>query len=450
MAPRSTAVLAALALTASLTATLAPAGAADSPSARGGTVVTDYGFSGRAYGSLAKASPLAVGSAPSAPSYLACTRRAGKYRDNYVAAAGDDSRSVLRVSRADNTTKSFRTRSRVGTKSVSKVAKAVLGDPDGIHLTIEGIRTIGTAYAHRGNGRLAATADATANRIQSNTGTPLDLVLNDADAGLDTLLDAITDAGGQLVIPGLGELRSGENVARVRKNMAIARVAAIKARLYGEDGMPDGGDDVRAVLARSRAVIYEDVRSGVFSGRAVPLESQLLGGAVNVGRVVDKPMPCPGTRGKVKELFMGSPDLGDADLVRVSALRGRVFGEQRAESARGWTESTVASVNLGDGEVRLSGITGRVNVTTDRKGDIVRRDFRGSTIGRLVIGGERRPAPRPGDVVKVPGLATLRFFLRDKRARGASVTAVRITLLPGTPEKSVIDLGHARAFIARN
>ncbi|QZY30177.1 choice-of-anchor P family protein [Nocardioides coralli] len=447
---RVTAALCATALAATLTASVTTTTASGAAPSQRGKPVTDYGFAGRAYGSVAKASPLAVGSAPTAPTYLACTRRAGIDRDNFVAASGGGSGSALEVTRADNSTESFRTGTRVGTRSISRVASATLGSPGGPTLTIEGIRTVGTAYARRADGKLAATTEATANRIESNTGTPLDAVLNEADAGLDTLLEAITDAGGTLIVPGLGELQSGEDVTRVDRSAAVARVAAIKAKLYGEDGLPGGGDDVKAILGRSRAAVYADVTGGVFRGRSIPLEAQVAGGLLDVGRVVDKPMPCPGTNGKVRQLSSGSPDLGNADLIEVAALRGRAFGVQENGSARGWTDATVSSVDIGNGRVRLSGIVGRVNVRTDRSGAVVGNTIEGSSIGRLVIDGEKQDAPRPGDVVEVPDLATLEFFLRDRGARGSDVIAVRITLRPGTPEESVIDLGHARAYITRS
>lgn len=454
--PRATVALSAAALTAITLSTWAPAAAAPpssapSPAARTG-VATDYGFAGRAYGSVAKASPMAAGSAPSAPTFLACTTRAGVARDNFVASTGGGAGSALEVTRAANSTRSYRSRNQMGTRSVSRVADAVLGTPDGAHITLEGVRTVAKAYVQRRTGRLRASATTTADRVEGHTGTPLDRVLAEAGsgAGLDALLEAVADAGGTLLVPGLGELQAGEGVTRSRRTKAVARVSALKAKLYGEDGLPGGGDDVRAVVARSRAVVYDKVTGGVFRGRSIPLESRVGGGLLEVGRVVDKPMPCPGTGGKVQQLAASGLDLGRADLIEVATLRARVHGVQDGRSARGWSDATVSSVELGGGEVRITGLTGRVNVRTDARGSVVRNDIRGSRVGSLVIGGERQRAPRPGDVIEVPDLATLEFFLRERGARGADVVALRVTLLPGTPGESVIDLGHARTYLTRS
>lgn len=448
MKPPTTSALATLAaatvLPLATTLTAAPATAAPDR-------VSDHAFSGRAFGSFAKAESLAVGSAPTAPTRLGCTRRTDRARQNAVTTAGGQPGSALQVSGVRNQTASFRTRRQDGTRSVSTVAEAVLGRQDGPHLVLRQLRTTATAYAHRRTGRLGARVSARSAELVAHTGTPVDLLLNRADDGFTVLQDLIADAGGTLVVPGLGELRTGEQVTRTRRLRATARGSVLRALLYGEDGRRGGKDDVTAVLAGSRAVVHDEVRSGVFRGGSVPVQAVTAGGLLSVGRVVDLPLPCPGTRGTVRRAGASSLDLGDAGLVDVADLRGRVFGtETRRSAARAWTSSSVAAVTLGGGEVEVSGLTGRVNVRTDRKGRLAGTTFRGSRVGRLVIGGEQQPAPSPGDVIEVPGVGTLEFFVRDRRTRGASVTALRVTLLPGTPGESVVDLGQARAFIDRD
>ena len=198
----------------------------------------------------------------------------------------------------------------------------------------------------------------------------------------------------------------------------------------------------------ARAVVRDDVRSGVMRGRAVPLEAGLLGGLLQVGRVVDQPLPCQGTHGKVREVSLAGVDLGDDAVARVGAIDARVRGVQRPDrSALARTESEVASLNLGDGTVVLRGIIGRATVETGPRGGVLRRSTRGSDVGELEIEGEVRPAPRPGDVVEVPGVARLEFFVTDRSRRGVRVTAVRVSLLDGTGVDSVLDLGQARTYV---
>lgn len=412
---------------------------------------TDYGFSGWAYGSVAKAESLGVGSGRSAPAWLGCTRLAGSKRHNFVAATGGEAGSALKVTGVDNAMRSYRNRRTLGTRSTSSVAEAVLGDPTGPTLTVTKLRTRSTAFANRGTGKLGARGSARASDVVADTGTPLDLVLNEAGNGFATLLAEIEEAGGTLLIPGLGEIQRGERTLKEGRHAAIARTSALRARLFGADGLPGGNDDVRVVLARSRAAIHDDLRSGVFKGRAVPLQGVVAGDLLRVGRVHARPLPCAGTRGNVRASGLVDADLGNAEMFDADGLSARVFGVQRRNrSARAWTASRVAGLSLGGGEVTLSGITGRVNVSTDRRGRVVRNDIRGSRIGELVIGGEPQAAPSPGDVVEVPGVGTLEFFLRERGRRGSKVTAVRVTLAPGTPGESVIDLGQARTFVQRN
>lgn len=411
---------------------------------------TDYGFAGRSIGSTARAEALATGSGPTAPARLGCTRQTGIRRHNSVASVGEAPGSVLRVHGVDNTQSTYARDGRVGTRGVSRVAEAVLGDPAGVHLTITGLRSTADAFAVRRTGRMGSRASHSSGGISSSTGTELDAVLNEEGASLTDLLDAVAAASGQtLVVPGLGEIRPGVTTRRVRPGSASANAAALRADLYGPDGLPGGDDDVAVVLGMARAVVHDDVRSGVMRGRAVPLEAGLLGGLLQVGRVIDRPLPCQGTRGEVRESSLAAVDLGDETVASVGAVEARVRGVQRADrTALAWTESEVSSVQLGGGSVQLTGIVGRATVETGPGGGVLRRSTRGSDVGGLTIDGDVRRPPRPGDVVEVPGVARLEFFLTDRAPRGLRVTAVRVRLLDGSGNvDSVLDLGQARTYV---
>lgn len=445
---RPVAVVTAVATAALASISLSPSGA----QAADRRVVTDYGFEGRAFGSVAKAEPLGVGSSPTAPTWLGCTRKAGVNRTNFVAETGGEAGSVFHVAGVDNATRSYRDKTSVGTRSTSTIAEAVLGDPEGPHISIVGLRTKAKSFATRSNGKLHATSSATSTDISGQTGTPLDDLLNPAGATLQDLLDALSEEpGNQLEVPGLGKLQVGNSRQRVTKTRATSAASALRGVLYGQDGVSGGGDDVTFVLGKTQAVVHEGLTSGVFRGRAVPLEAGLLGNLLNIGRVNDRPLPCPGTGGKVKSSGTVDGDVGNAALIDPGVLQTRVFGVQRANrSAKAWTESRVADLVLGGGQVVLSGIVGRVNVATDRDGRITRNNIAGSTIGELVVNGEVQRPPRPGDTLEIEGLARLEFFVGKKDSRGRHVTAVRVTLLDGTEVDSVINLGHARTYIKRS
>lgn len=407
--------------------------------------VTDYGFGGRAYGTRAKVEALGADSARTVPAHLGCTRRTGVNRTNALAETGSGAGAALTLEGVDNRSWSYRNRKQVGSRSRSKVGRVVLGDPDGPHIGIRALVTNSRAFASRRTGRLGARSGFSAGRVNLETGTPLDQVGD----GLDDLLGEIgAEPGNELAIPGLGVLSLGSKRNVVRRTRANSNAIALKALLYGADTRRGGGDDVRVILGKSRSTIYRDQRAGVFRGKGVPLQANLLGDLARVGRVNDLPLPCPGTAGKVKRAATADLDPLNAGLLDLGALEARTFGKpRRNRSARAWTESSVSSLDLG-GQIELTAIKGRADVATTRTGKITKRSIRGSEIGSLRINGQRRAIPAPGRSIEVPGVARLRFFLTDRSRRGLQTTAVRVTLLDGSG--ATIDLGSAQTYIRRN
>lgn len=416
-----------------------------SSSAAAGDRVTDYGFTGRAYGTQAKAEAAGAESARSVPAYLGCTRRTGVNRTNTLAKTGAGTGAALKLEGVDNRTWSYRTKKQVGTRSKSKVARAVLGDPEGPHIELRALVTNARAFAVKRSGKLDARSAFSAGAVDLKTGTDLD----DVGGGLGGLLDEIgAQPGNELEIPGLGVLALGSKRKVVQAARANANAIALKARLFGADTVSGGGDDISVTLGKSRATILKDLRAGVFRGKGVPLEAELLDDLVRVGRVNDLPLPCPGTKGKVKRAATADLDPVNAGLVDAGALEARTYGLARDNrSAKAWTESSVASLDIG-GQIQLSAIRGRANVATTRSGKIKGRNIRGSRIGSLTINGETQAIPDPGDSIEVPGLARLDFFLTDRSARGLTTTALRVTLLDGSG--ATIDLGSARTFVNRS
>lgn len=407
--------------------------------------VTDYGFGGRAYGTKATVGAAGAESARTVPAYLGCTRRTGVKRSNTLAETGAGTGAALQLRGVNNRSWSYRTRKAVGTKSRSKVARAVLGDPEGPHITFEALATSANAFAKRRSGKLAARSNYTAGKVDLQTGTELDGI----GGGLGGLLDEINDQpGNQLEIPGLGVLSLGGKHNVVRARSATANASALRAVLYGADTVAGGGDDIFVLLGKSRASVRKDQVAGIFGGRAVPAEASLLGDVVRVGRVNDTPLPCEGTAGKVREASTAGGNLLDLGAVDLGALRARTYGLARKNrSAKAWTEGSVASLDLG-GVIELTGVRGRATVTTNRAGRITGRSTRGTQIASLKINGDERGIPKPGQSIEVPEVAKLTFFVTDKSKRGVEVTAVRATLLDGSG--AVIDLGEARTFIKRN
>ena len=417
------------------------------------TTTTNYGLTARAFGSHADAQPMGVSSTRTAMSFLGCTREAGIHKRNFVASTGGEAGATLHVSGVENKTLTYQNKRRVGSRGLSMIEEVILGDPEGANITITGLHTRAHAFAVKRKDTLHAESEYDSVGISANTGTELDTVLNEADATLGDLLTEIeNEVNNNLIIPGLGEIKLGNKHNRVFKRAGIAKsnAVALRATLYGEDTMPGGDDDIEVILGKSRAFIFKDLPAGVMRGKAVPLHANLIGETLNVGRVNDLPLPCRGTDGKIKETATAGVNLGNADSIEAGELTSRVFGKQNDNgSARAWTEARVTNFSLGDGELEINGIVGRVNVKTNRKGQIVRRNIAGSTIGELFIGGEEHEFPDPGEPLEIPDLAKLEFFVENPGTRGNRVTAVRITLLEGSDAGSVINLGQAQTYIMR-
>lgn len=436
-ARRALALAAATATATAGTLVLAPAAQAKS--------ITDYGFSGRAYGTKASVESASVESARTVPAYLGCTRMAGVQRSNGLASTSAGEGAGLTLEGVDNDAWSYRTLKRVGTKSRSKVAKVVLGDPRVPHIAISALTTTSHAYAVRRTGKFGSGSTFTSGPIDLATGTPLDEV----DGGINDLLAEIAAAGADgYEVPGLGVLRFGGKNNFVRPAMANAAATALVVKLYGENTVEGGGDDIFVKVGKSRSTILRNLVAGVLRGKAVPVNpSTIADGLVTVGRVIDHPLPCQGTGGDVRTESLAALDLGNAGALEADGLAGRVWGVQRRDrSAKAWTEGTVATLNLGGGQVVVKGIRGRATVATSPRGAILQRSIKGSQIGSLVIDGEERALPADGDI-EIPGLAKLEFFKTVRSKRGLRVAALRVTLLDGSG--AVIDLGEARTYIAR-
>ncbi|MBD8870119.1 choice-of-anchor P family protein [Nocardioides donggukensis] len=437
-----------------LAGAVALAGGTAAPALAG--TVTDYGFSARAFGSVANFEEAGVSSQRTAYSFLGCTRETGVTKTETVAETGGSLGAALHVAGVENRTRTLRNprTGRVGSRATSRVSEVVLGDPDGVNITIRALRTRADAWAMP-NGTLHASSRFASAGIGSATDTDLDEVLNGVGATLQDLLDEVAAApGGVLEVPSLGEIALGNDKNRVFARSAKAGAVALRVTLFGEDLAKGGGDDIETKIGRARAFVYRNLPAGVMRGTAWPVDAKLVGEVLNVGRVVPLQLPCNGTRGNVRQASVADVDLGNAGVVQVDAPTSRVFGIQREDGrARAWTEGRLASLNVGgeDG-LTIRGVVGRANVTQDRRGRITRRSMTGTTIGSVTVGGEEQSVPGPGEAetfATPDGQVTIEPYLREGGKRGLRVTALRVTIVDDSPGDTVINLGVARAYLKR-
>ena len=209
-------------------------------------------------------------------------------------------------------------------------------------------------------------------------------------------------------------------------------------------------------VGRSWAQINRDLPAGVFVGAGWGAEIPSgLGGALDVGRLVNQPLRCQGTDGEVLSRSLAGFDPGNAGQLVLGTHTGSSWGVQRRDGyAKAWTRGRVASLTLGP--LQLTGVSGKALVRQSRSGKVTTEAS--YEIGKLVANGqEQGSVPPPGqDLVIGDGAGhdalRLRFGVTSKTRRSVTVTAVRITVLDvaGVPAGTVIDLGNARAAIKRH
>ena len=411
--------------------------------------VTDYGFSGLAFGTYATADLAALRSSRTALAIIGCTRVAGSSSLRSVAAADTPSENqMLAIGAVDSATNSYRNAEtgRVGTLSTTRVASVRFGETTGPRVVLKGLVTRSHAYANA-NGSLGASSSFTSSDIIFATGNAeLDNLFSQPDDAFAELQTLLAENGGGYVIPGLGSLHLGSKFRRVGATSAGADAIALVVHLYGADGAAGGGDDTRVTVGRARARIDKNMTSGVFRGYAHGFQATLLDSVLRVGPLGERRLGCQGTQGRVITDAAAGVDVGNAGAIRVDGASATVYGQQFEDgSAKGWTRGRVARIAFGTGESRtvIEDVVGRVNVHRTAAG-AVRTALTGTDVGSVTIGGEEQPTPEPGETIEVPGVALLQFFVVQRpNRRAVHVSAVKITMLDETPGVETILLGNA-------
>ena len=352
-----------------------------------------------------------------------------------------------------------------GTESTSTVANVVLGLqnpqlPSPV-LTINGLTTTATAWATT-DGQLHATRTPRCStstwscrpRVLRSTGRSrelLELVNGTVAPTLDQVIALLQQNSGAIEIPGLGTLELGYSRTGVGARQAVALALSLRVTLYGLDGVAGGADDSTLKIGRSYAKIIGDMPHAVMGGSGWAADADLVGGLAHIGDIVPKQLPCQGTDGETRTKAL---DAATIPGVSIGGLQGSANGRiTKIGRVRAWTQGQVAHVALGAGDTALTidGIVGRVNLVTDRRGRLVRRDTEGTIPGVLTFQGQSYTLPlgeAPALPPELAALISIQTGITDQSDnRGLRVTALRITLLDGTAAGTVINLGNAKANI---
>jgi hypothetical protein len=417
---------------------------------------TDFGFQTNAYGTRVKANDVSLRSGRTAFSYISCTRLAGIDRDRRADdIATVDGNDMVEVGGIVSSNQTYRRAKKqvVGVKGVNTIASVKLGPADGPRLVFEGLSTTARAW-HGRDGFRTDTSIRTGSidllGVDQATDGPLGDLLDGVDSGIQGVFDALRENGGAIEIPGLGVVHIGYEhntynpTTGKNKHRGYAQASAYALRV-------DLANKSQITLGRAWAKITKNIPAGVFSGSGYGAEVDVIDGVLASGRITTRQLPCQGTRGRVLSSDLAGADLGGAGQLQIGALGGRAYGVQRKDgSATGWTEGRVARARLGGGALVVKGIVGRANVRQTRSGKIFRSST-GTTIGSIVVNGQEQGIPTEPQTIEIPGGALkLEANVSDRSRRGIRVTALKITLVDGTPGKAVIRLGNAEVRLRRH
>jgi hypothetical protein len=378
---------------------------------------TKFAFKSATYGSRVKGGSIPASSGTTSYQAIGCTNVPGVNKENYIASVELPGLGVAKGVSTRNWTEGKN--NVYSSFSSHDIAKIVLSEDSFGQLSIKGLSSYSRAYHDVGG-------------FHAQTKTEVASITYDPTNGPPQAL-AIPTAKTPIVIPGLLEITLGVEKRRVSSTMANARADVLVVKL-----IPTG---TLVRVAHTGAKISLGVKRGLFAGFSAATQVRALNDLVKSGPQPHTRMPCQGTGGKVQGKDIASVDL--APLAVVGAASTRQLGKQREGRATGYELARVASVDLGGGQLVITGIQGKANVVRTRDG--VEADTDGTKFLTATVNGTEYSFPEL-DGFSIPGLVEIETGVVSKYKAGIEVVAVRLTLLDGSG--AVIDLGHAKLLIA--
>lgn len=423
---RSTLIRAASAFTATvglvaagLVATIPADAAGQAGSAKAHKTPTDFALRTSGYGTRVKGGQVPAQSGTTAYDVIGCTNTAGITRENHQASTAlPGLGTVSGVTTHVWTTKKGDV---VSSWSRHKVASVVLSDSPMGTLKINAVQTTARAFHDAKGFHSDADTEIGGLSFVPPTGPAMTLPLPAPGKPVD--------------IPGFGTVTLGHSVQH--KNAHSARVFANGLKV----DLTASGSEVH--IAHAQAEIFDGIVHGIFHGSAAGLSGNLGGGVADLGRNPLSLMPCQGTDGKVLTKSLASAQ-GSTQLA-LTGLHNEQKAKQNDAKSWGFERSTVASLNLGGGQLEVTGIVGQANVT--RGGGKITRSIDGTQVGTVTANGQAQTFPDTG-VIEIPGVAKLERGVVTKLSTGLQVIGLRITLLDGSG--AVIDLATAKLKIGKS
>lgn len=408
---------AALALVTTSAILLGPAGAPAQAASGTTKTPTHFALVAVGFGTRAEGGQVPTGSDTTAYQAFGCTNKAGIRRENHQAAVTAPGLGRLSGVKTNVWTTLGRS-GVVASKSRNTIAKLTVRDNSMGTIEVEAISSFSKAF-HDSSG------------FHSLTRTDIGAITYTPAAGPSQSIPVPTP-GQPAIIPGFATITVGQS--RTAHSGSGARAAA---NAFDISVIPSG---TRARVAHSATKIYAGVKHGMFNGFSSGTRAQAADGHVTSGYTPLSLIPCQGTGGKVRTKSITHTNLGNNVIAQ--GLSSSQMGRQTSTATSGFERGRISSVDIGGGQLVITGIVGKANV--ERLGSRVKRNAKGTTVGSITANGETQTLPDSG-VLEIPGVARIETRLVQRYQTGIHVTAVRLTLLDGSG--AVINLGEAKLRI---
>ena len=377
-----------------------------------------YALKAAGYGTRASGGQVPAGSKDTAFMAIGCGTKVGMERENHEAeatlpgGAGTASgiRTDLWTARQDGGVHSY---------SRNRIANIVLAQSGFGELRISAVTSLSHAWHDTQGFHAETTVNVGELEFVPPTGDPQQLEL--------------PTPGQPVEIPGLARITVGQSKKSVTDSGATAEANALRVTF-----LPSA---TRLTVGHSAAQALDGIKHGTFHGYSSATRSRAADDSVTSGRTPLSLMPCQGTDGDLRTKAIADVNLGDQIIVQ--GLRSQQKATQFPAKSVAMERGTVASIDIGGGQLVADGIIGQANVTRTADGKVT-SNIDGTSLGTITANGEPQSFP-DSDVIEIPGVAKLERNIVEKTQYGISVVSLRITLFDGTG--AVIDLGVAQARI---
>ncbi|HEX9377321.1 MAG TPA: choice-of-anchor P family protein [Actinomycetota bacterium] len=244
-------------------------------------------------------------------------------------------------------------------------------------------------------------------------------------------------------LPGLGRIILFQHAKSIRGTVAqqFVNMLTIEILHQNDQGIPVG---TRMVIAHALSRMSR--AAGPLGGRA--WGSRLKAGdTLESGPSFTTYLPCTGTKGVLLKQSGLAANLPAP--ISLGTITNTAQGTVGLTETKGETTSSIANVDLGDGQITADLI--KADTAVDKKAGAPVFDTSGSHFGGLVVNGEPQSAsPDPNTVIEIPNLGRVILYEVTKGKHFAIVRMFHLKVLEDNPDFPVgtdLVLGYSKISV---